>query len=81
MTSREMLTMIREILGKDVAISFKSADQEGHYLQTPYNYTPRLGRRLTRSTYIDLGLGLLECLKEIDQSGRAEQGTKDVRNP
>jgi len=76
MSSREMLTMIREILGKDVAISFKAADQEGHYLQTPYNYTPRLGRRLTRSTYIDLGLGLLECLKEIDQGGHGGQVPK-----
>lgn len=76
MTSREMLTMIREILGKDVAISFKATDQEGHYLQTPYNYTPRLGRRLTRGTYIDLGLGLLECLKEIDQGERGGRASK-----
>lgn len=72
MTSREMLTMIREILGGDVTINFKATHQEGHYLQTPYNYTPRLGRRLVRSTYIDLGLGLLDYLQTLDNQRESD---------
>jgi UDP-glucose 4-epimerase len=66
MTSRDMMSMIREILGGDISVTFKAADLPGHYLQTPYNYTPKLGRRFGRSTYIDLGCGLLDCLREID---------------
>ena len=66
MTSRDMMGMIREMLGGGVTIKFKATDLEGHYIQTPYNYTPKLGRRLTRNTYIDLGLGLLDCLQRID---------------
>ena len=68
MTSRDMLTMIGEMLGGDVSIGFKGSALPGHYLQTPYNYTPKLGRRLVRSTYIDLGLGLLDCLQHMDQA-------------
>src|SRR5262249_43833474 len=68
MTSRDMLNMIREILGGDIELSFTDASVPGHYLQTPYHYVPKLGRRLTRNSYIDLGLGLLDCLQHIDQT-------------
>jgi UDP-glucose 4-epimerase len=65
MTSRDMLQMINEILGGDVELNFKATSPLGHYVQTPYNYTPKLGRRLTRVSYIDLGLGLLDCIQHI----------------
>lgn len=68
MTSRDVLTMISEIMGGDVEINFEASSQAGHYLQTPYNYTPKLGRRLSRNTYIDLGLGLLDCLAHLDEA-------------
>jgi UDP-glucose 4-epimerase len=66
MTSRDMLKMISEMMGGDIALNFQATSPVGHYVQTPYNYTPKLGRRLTRRTYIDLGLGLLDCLQHID---------------
>jgi UDP-glucose 4-epimerase len=66
MTSRDMLTMISEIMGGDIAVKFASTSPDGHYVQTPYNYTPKLGRRLTCSTYIDLGLGLLDYIQQLD---------------
>jgi len=68
MTSREMLGMIREMMGGDIALKFEGTSPVGHYVQTPYNYMPKLGRRLTRRTYIDLGLGLLDCLQHIDNN-------------
>jgi UDP-glucose 4-epimerase len=71
MTSRDMLNMIAEMMGGDITVRFLGSKLEGHYVQTPYNYTPKLGRRLSRSTYIDLGLGLLDCLQHIDQCARA----------
>jgi UDP-glucose 4-epimerase len=67
MTTREMLHMIREILGGDIELNFRGTGFQGHYVQTPYNYTPKLGRRLIKNTYIDLGLGLLDCLQTIDR--------------
>jgi UDP-glucose 4-epimerase len=73
MTTREMLHMIREIMGGDIELSFRGTGFEGHYVQTPYNYTPKLGRRLIKNTYIDLGLGLHDCLQTIDQVKKGEQ--------
>jgi UDP-glucose 4-epimerase len=64
-TSRDMLAMIREMLGPDVAVNFNATSPAGHYVQTPYQFAPKLGRRLTRSSYIDLGLGLMDCLQHI----------------
>jgi UDP-glucose 4-epimerase len=72
MTSRDMLGMINEIMGGDIKLNFRATSPAGHYVQTPYNYTPRLGRRLMRTTYIDLGLGLLDCLQHMDR--RPEDG-------
>ena len=79
MTSRDMLNMIREILGGDVEINLNGNSPAGHYLQTPYNYTPKLGRRLMRSTYIDLGLGLLDCLQHMDAA--SERRVPDKASP
>jgi len=67
MSSRELLSMIQEIMGNKIDISFQMKKDKGHYVQTPYSYKPKLGRRLRRNTYIDLGLGLLDCLHDINQ--------------
>ena len=77
MTSRDMLKMINEILGGDIELNFQATNPVGHYMQTPYNYTPKLGRRLNRETYIDLGLGLLDCLQYID-GGETPKATSSI---
>ncbi len=69
-TSRAMLEMIREIMGGDVEIKTGDGTMAGHYTQTPYHYMPRLGRKLTRNTYVDLGLGLMDCLQHLDPALR-----------
>ena len=74
MTSRDMLTMINEIMGGDIELNFQATSPAGHYVQTPYNYTPRLGQRLMRTTYIDLGLGLLDCLQHMDHQRDDDTG-------
>lgn len=68
MTTGDMLEMLREIFNNQVNIELGQDDLTGHYMQTPYNYTPRLGRKMTRNTYIDLGLGLLDVIQFLDQS-------------
>ena len=67
--TRDILEMIKEIMGGGIEINCQSSSSYvGHYMQTPYNYTPSLGKKLARDTYIDLGLGLVECLKELDRA-------------
>lgn len=64
LTTREMLEMVNEILGGRVEIRYNDTPFNGRYVQTPYTFTPRLGRKMTRSTYIDLGLGLLDSIQQ-----------------
>lgn len=79
MKTGEMLDMIREIMGNRIDIELNNGNRTGHYMQTPYSYTPKLGSKLVSNTYIDLGLGLLNCLEYLDaemreQSAELEQG-------
>lgn len=68
MTTGDMLEMLKEIFNSKVEISLGKDTLTGHYMQTPYNYTPRLGRKMTRNTYIDIGLGLLDVVQFLDPS-------------
>ena len=68
LTTGDMLEMLREMFNNKVDISLGKDNLTGHYMQTPFNYTPRIGRKMTRNTYIDLGLGLLDVIQFLDQS-------------
>jgi UDP-glucose 4-epimerase len=69
MRFRDLLHMVREIVGSDVVVEFQNpadnAVSRGHYSFTPYSFRPKLGRKLVARSYIDLGQGLIECLEEI----------------
>lgn len=68
MTTREMLEMIGEILGREVALTFATGESDyrlHHYQSTPYRYLPRLGRKIVPNTFIDLGQGILEMIDEV----------------
>ena len=71
MTTRKMMSMISEILGGNIKIKINAGKMVGHYIQTPYSYTPKLGRKLIRNSYIDIGLGLLDLIEH--------QGKSDTR--
>ena len=66
-TTKNMMEMIAEIIGKDVKVKLGHGEMKGHYFQTPYSYTPKLGRKLIRNSYIDLGLGLLNLIEHYVQ--------------
>ena len=72
MKSREMLEMIKEMMRNTVKIEFENKARPGHYVRTPYNYVPKLGKKLIRNTYVDLGQGLLDCMREIDEARNGE---------
>lgn len=68
LTTGDMLEMLSEMFNGNVEILLGKDTLTGHYMQTPYNYTPRLGRKMTRNTYIDLGLGLLDVIQYLDRA-------------
>jgi len=72
---RELLTLIREIVGDDVEVEVhaEEADEHlsrlysGHYAVTPYSFRPTLTRKLVSTSYVDMGEGLIDVLREIHE--------------
>jgi UDP-glucose 4-epimerase len=72
MRYRDLLTMIREIVGRDIEIEIKTADPQdakysssGHFLITPYSFRPKIAKKLVSNPYLDMGQGLLDCLESL----------------
>lgn len=64
---RDLMEMVREMLGGRPAVRFENQPLAGHYTITPYNFLPRVGRKLVGESYTDLGQGLLDCLAEMHE--------------
>ncbi|MHB8104021.1 MAG: NAD-dependent epimerase/dehydratase family protein [Dehalococcoidales bacterium] len=62
---KDIMIMIKEILGNKIKLEFLPTDSNLHYEMTPYSFNPKLARRFVSNTYLDLGQGLLQCLEEI----------------
>jgi UDP-glucose 4-epimerase len=72
MRYRDLLTMIREIIGRDIEIEILSVDPKdakhgdsGHFLITPYSFRPKIAKKLVNNPYLDMGQGLLDCLESL----------------
>lgn len=63
----DLFTMFEEILGKRIEIDYRhtTGPGSGHYAVTPYAYTPRPGRKLVTTHYVDMGQGLLRMIEDI----------------
>ena len=61
----ELLEMICEMLGNRIKIKITPAERKAHYKITPYNFSPKLGKKLVINPHIDMGQGLLACMAEI----------------
>ncbi|MCX7184225.1 MAG: NAD(P)-dependent oxidoreductase [Nitrosospira sp.] len=62
---KEVMTMISEIMPWQVELHFDEANAVHHYEITPYAFQPRVGRKLMLNEHVDLGQGLLDCLRDI----------------
>lgn len=65
MRYRDLLEMIKEILGNKIDIEILPSERKAHYKITPYNFSPKLGKKLINNSHIDMGQGLLQCMAEI----------------
>jgi UDP-glucose 4-epimerase len=63
----DLFTMFQEILGRRIEIDYRHASGpgSGHYAVTPYAYTPRPGKKLVTTHYVDMGQGLLRMIEDI----------------
>lgn len=83
---KDVMTMISEIMPWPVELHFDEANAVHHYEITPYAFQPRIGRKLVLNEHVDLGQGLLDCLREIhhdihhaDENDDATPSTSDNR--
>ena len=70
---RDLLQMIQEILNDQVEVTYNNTPWEGHYQVTPYSYHPSLAKKMIINPFIELGQGLVSCIRQIDESLSAEE--------
>lgn len=68
MKRKELFDMINEILGGNLKINLNDDGYCNHYKTTPYSFLPTRSKKLTANPYIDIGQGLLDCLKDIEEN-------------
>ena len=54
--------MIKEMMNNEIELEFTKEEIEEHYEVTPYNFRPKLAKRMVDSSYVDLGQGILELI-------------------
>jgi UDP-glucose 4-epimerase len=62
---KDLLHMIKEMLENKIELEFKESALEEHYEITPYNFSPRLAKKITDSSHVDLGQGILDLMNNI----------------
>ena len=73
MKRKELFCMIKEILGEDFDIELKCNGYANHYKITPYSFQPTMSRKMVANSYIDMGQGILECIKQIKKTDEREE--------
>ncbi|MGB5497741.1 MAG: NAD-dependent epimerase/dehydratase family protein, partial [Maribacter sp.] len=64
----ELFHMINEILNGNVVIKCNEAGYHNHYKFTPYSFEASVSRKLVANPHIDMGQGLLECVRAVHKN-------------
>ena len=65
MKIKDLLVMIKEMMGNKIKIEYKSTPNGVHYNVTPYSFYPKMAKKLVSHCYMDMGQGILDLLSEI----------------
>lgn len=60
MRIRDLLSMIKEMLGEKIKIEYTNKVLDAHYNITPYSFKPKVAKKYQLNYYHDLGQGILE---------------------
>ncbi len=61
----ELFNMIKEITNEPIDISLKKEGYNNHYALSPYSFSPEVSQKLLPNPHIDIGQGILNCIKEV----------------
>tara|TARA_B110000240_G_scaffold191506_1_gene234197 strand:+ start:1232 stop:2125 length:894 start_codon:yes stop_codon:yes gene_type:complete len=68
MKRSDLFNMINEILDNNIQINFSKDGYQNHYKYTPYSFDPSVSKKLTSNPHIDMGQGLLECIRSVHKN-------------
>lgn len=68
MHRKVLFDMINEILGNKLEINLNGDGYHNHYQTTPYSFHPTRSKKLVANPYIDMGQGILDCMKDIEEN-------------
>ena len=61
----DLFNMINEILNNEIVIECNKEGYHNHYKFTPYSFEPSVSKKLVANPHIDMGQGLLECIRAV----------------
>lgn len=64
---KDLMVMIKEMFNNTVNLEFSESTNDTHYEITPYNFRPKLAKKIDDSSHIDLGQGVLDLIYSIAQ--------------
>ena len=64
---KRIMSLISEILNKKIDVVYDKKASDLHYNITPYTYKPQTNYKLVSNCYHDLGQGILECIREMEE--------------
>lgn len=77
---KELLNMIREIFHGEISVEYSGEFEAGHYEITPYSFRPRVAKKITATSYYDLGQGILDVIYEVySKSGKNGEYVSNIR--
>ena len=65
MKRSDLFNMINEIMNDKVEIVYNDKSIANHYKYTPYSFEPSVSKKLIANPHIDMGQGLLECIRAV----------------
>lgn len=65
MRRKDLLAMIKEIMGGKIKIEYEPEISPLHYEITPHTFSPKIARKYISNYYLDLGQGLLLCVHDV----------------
>ena len=65
MKRSELFEMINEIMNNKVSIKYSQSGTQHHYKFTPYSFQPSVSKKLVANPHIDMGQGILECVRAV----------------
>lgn len=68
MKRKDLFEMIREISSESIKINLSKSGYDHHYKISPYSFHPTLSKKLVANPFIDMGQGILECIKSVHQN-------------